>query len=491
MVCRRFGLLASCAALALVLWGSPAVAQSGSEGDRKEKDRIEQLEKEVEALKEEVRRLAAEGAGKGTAGAVPTEPAAPAAPATEAAQLEELARRIDVLAQEIERLKIGEAAAIADQSERGFGPAASKVYRSERGLSIGGYGEALYQHFSGGGGAGEEEEEGEEEEGGSGGDRLDLLRAVLYFGYKWNDHWLFNSEIEYEHGGEEVGVEFAYLDYLWRPQANFRAGMVLLPVGFLNELHEPTVFLGARRPEVEQRILPTTWHENGFGLFGDAGPFTYRTYVVNGFDASGFSAAGLRGGRQGGAEAQAEDLAWVGRLDYTGAPGLLVGGSAYLGDSGQSLEDPAERRIGASTRLVEGHLEWRYRGLELRALGVQARLADVARLNAALGLAGEESVGERMSGHYVQAGYDLFASLFPNRGGESALIPYARWESFNTQDRVPAGFAADPENEVDVLTLGLAWKPMDQVILKLDHQSFDNPEGTGHDQVNVLLGYIF
>ncbi|HKH45817.1 MAG TPA: hypothetical protein VKM72_14240 [Thermoanaerobaculia bacterium] len=443
--------------------GIPAFAQTD--------DRIEELEREVAALKAQIAGMKAEEGG--------------AAP--EGDRLSELERKVEVLAQEIETLRIGEAAVAPDTSSYGFGPAASKIYRTERGISIGGYGELIYKNvqedededeervplF-----AADEDEEEEEEEGG--GDSFDLLRAVLYFGYKFNDKWLFNSEVEYEHAGHEVGVEFAYLDYLWRPQANVRAGLVLIPMGFVNELHEPTVFLGANRPDVERLILPSTWRENGVGLFGDAGPFTYRTYVVNGFDASGFSAGGLRGGRQEGAEATAEDLAWVGRVDFTGVPGLLVGGSAYLGDSGQEL-GPA-----VGTEIVEGHLEWKWRGLEFRALGVEASLDDVADLNRALELDGAESIGEKMTGYYLQLGYDVLAGR-----GERSLIPYARWETYNTQDEVPAGFLADPENDVESLTLGIAYKPIDQIILKVDHQNYDNAEGTGVDQFNVLLGWIF
>ena len=139
-------------------------------------------------------------------------------------------------------------------------------------------------------------------------DQLDFLRAIVYFGYKWNDHWLFNSEIEFEHAstedGGEASVEFAYLDYLWKPELNARAGLLLIPMGFVNELHEPTTFLGARRPDVERVIIPTTWRENGFGLFGEAGPVSYRTYVVNGFEADGVlrrrgPARGPPGGCQG------------------------------------------------------------------------------------------------------------------------------------------------------------------------------------------------
>jgi hypothetical protein len=255
-----------------------------------------------------------------------------------------------------------------------------------------------------------------------------------------------------------------------------------MPVGFLNELHEPTVFLGTHRPEVERRILPSTWQENGFGLFGQVGPVSYRTYVTNGFDASGFSAAGLREGRQGGAEAKAKDFAWVGRADWTAAPGLLAGASAYLGKAGQGIGP------GVQTRMFEGHVEWRKSGLELRALGVQADLDDVARLNEELGLSGTASVGERLTGGYLQAGYDLFAR-FPH--GEQALIPFVRYESFDTQAKVPAGFERDPANDVDILTLGLSYKPIPQLVFKADFQNQDNAVGTGLDQWSVGLGYVF
>jgi uncharacterized small protein (DUF1192 family) len=421
-------------------------------------DRVDQLQQELDRLKAEIAAMKQQGGD---------------------AKTEELERRLDVLAEEIERLKIGEAATTADTSEHGLGPAASKIYRTERGVSIGGYGEFLYENA-----------EGEAE--------LDLLRAVLYFGYKFNDRFVFNSEVEYEHAGEEIGVEFAYLDYLWRPQANLRAGLLLLPMGFLNELHEPTTFLGAKRPETESRILPTTWRENGLGLFGEAGPFSYRTYVVAGLASEGFTAEGLRGGRQEGIESNAEELAWTGRLDYTGIPGLVIGGSAYIGNSGAGshgeeeeeeeltvLEDEPEVEVG--TRILEGHVEWKWRGLELRALAVQADLDDVAELNHELGLFGGESVGERLTGRYVQVGYDLLAS----RGGERALIPYARWEGLNTQDKVPAGFVADPINDVEIVTLGIEFKPIDQIVIKADHQRIDNEAFDSTSQFNVLLGWIF
>ncbi|HEX4952735.1 MAG TPA: hypothetical protein VF017_05000 [Thermoanaerobaculia bacterium] len=448
------------ALLALVLAATAAAPARAGEAER-----IAELEKQVAALKAEVAALKSA-----------TAQGAPPAVA-------EIERKIEVLAQEIERIKLGEAAVEADRSDWGLGPAASKIYRKAQGVSIGGYGEMLYQGF-----------DDTRDDGARSGrtDELDFLRAVFYFGYKFDSKWLFNSEVEYEHAstgeGGEVSVEFAYLDYLHRPELNFRAGMVLLPVGFVNELHEPTVYLGAKRPDVERVILPTTWRENGLGLFGDVGDFSYRAYLVNGMDASGFTASGIRGGRQKGALAKAEDLALVARLDWHGVPGLTVGASAYRGDSGQGLTTAAGAGIDATTTILEGHAEWRYRGLELRGLWVKAEIDDVAALNARLGLSGANSVGEELSGTYLQAGWDVL-SVFGS--GQAALIPYARWETFDTQSAVPAGFLRGAARDVESLTVGVAWKPIDRIVFKADYQDYDNGAGTGVDQVNVALGYTF
>jgi hypothetical protein len=405
-------------------------------------------------------------------------------------QVEELRRQIDVLTREIENLKSAapEKApeAQGNRGSFGLGPAASKIYGVTRGVSIGGYGEAIYQNFD------RKRDDGEPSERT---DSIDLARAVFYFGYKFDDHFLFNSEIEYEHAttGEgdeekgEVSVEFAYLDYLIRREVNLRAGLVLLPVGFLNELHEPPVFLGARRPDVEDRILPSTWRELGLGVFGDVGPFAYRAYLVNGLDSAGLEAEEpLHEARQGGSNANAEDFAVSGRLDFVGVPGLLIGASGYTGNSAQGRELDGDS-FDARVTLLDAHAEWRWRGIQARALTARGSIGDAARVNAANGLSGADSVGKKFTGSYVEAGYDvLFA-----RGGRASLVPFARWERFDTQDEVPAGFAANPENDVRLWTLGLQFRPIPQVVVKLDYQDVRNEARTGVDQWNLALGWLF
>ena len=329
--------------------------------------------------------------------------------------------------------------------------------------------------------------------------QIDFLRAVVYVGYKFNDNILFNSEIEFEHASTgnagSVAVEFAYLDFFLTPWLGARGGLLLLPMGYLNELHEPPIYLGTKRPETELRIIPTTWRENGLGLFGEAGGFSYRAYLVNGFDAvgggsskaSGFDASGLRGGRQKGSKALIEDVAGAGRIDYLGLLGFNVGTSLYYGNSGQGNVDANGQTIAAPTFIWEGHAQYRANGFWLRGLYALSTVGEVPQLNAAKGLTGNESIGERLTGWYVEGGYDVLHSV----ATRNQLIPYLRYEQINTQEKVPSGFSANPATDRTITTVGVMWKPITNVAAKADYQIQENQARTGIDQLNISLGFLF
>lgn len=408
-------------------------------------------------------------------------------------EIEKLKRQVAAISRQLEELQLGsEVVAVADTSAYGFGPAASKIYKINQGVSIGGYGEMLYENFS-----------KELEDGTRAGktDKLDALRAIIYVGYKFNDRILFNSEIEVEHASSgqagEVSLEFAYIDYRFSNVIGLRAGLLLAPLGFLNEMHEPPTFLGTKRPETEQAIIPSTWREIGLGLFGEVGRLSFRGYLMNGFDAvgggtskaSGFSSSGIRGGRQKGSKSVAENFAVAARVDYAAYPGLTVGTSAYYGKSGQDtpvVSDPT-RSIDAGTFIWDGHAQYKAHGWDLRGLIAVATVDDVAEINEAKALTGAQSVGERLVGGYVQLGYDVLRSART----EHQLIPYIRYEQVNTQDEVPIGFAANPANDVELITLGTAWKPIGNVVFKADYQIRNNEASTGLNQFNLALGYLF
>jgi len=407
-------------------------------------------------------------------------------------EIEELKQQIEAITRQLEELQLGrDVVAEADTGLFGFGPGASKVYKVRQGVSVGGYGEFLYEGFA-----------DERQDGTPSGarDQLDALRAIVYVGYKFNDRILFNSEIELEHSSTDqagsVSLEFAYLDYRISHAVGVRAGLLLSPMGFVNEQHEPPTFLGTERPETEQRIIPSTWRENGVGVFGGVGPVAFRAYVLNGLDAigggpskaGGFDASGLRGGRQKGSKALAETFAGVARADYHDR-GFTFGSSIYYGASGQNTpvdSDPSST-IGAETLIWEGHTAYQAHGFDLRGLFALATVADADLINEAKELEGSASVGERLVGWYVQGGYDVLRQA---RTGHQ-IIPYVRFEQLNTQDRVPDGFTADPANDQTIISLGVAWKPILNMVVKADYQIRSNEASTGVNQFNVAMGYLF
>lgn len=367
-------------------------------------------------------------------------------------RIAELERQLRSLDEEMESLQFGDSLVppVSEDGEAGLAPAASKVYGTEQGLSIGGYGEMLYTNRDSG-------------------TSLDMYRAIVYLGYRFDENWLFNSEIEWEHG-DETAVEFAYLEYQHDEHLNVRIGHQLVPMGIVNQLHEPTNFLSPNRPLVERYILPTTWNENGVAVYGSAGDFDYQVALMNGFDAEGFDleSSGLRGGRQKGSKADAEDLAAILRLDWQGVDGLWLGGSVYLGDSGQSsgAEDFA-------TTVFELHAQYEVGAFISRAVYAAASVDDAASLTTA-------SASEDLSGYYLDLGYDVFA----DHGTDAALIPFLRYSAFDLAEDSAA------DTEVTRLMLGLAWQPIPQLIFKAAITQEDQGS-TDDDILELSTGYVF
>ena len=416
--------------------------------------RIETLEKQIQELKDELKRQAGAASKKEA----------------------ESRARTKTLGEELESLKLKVALPETKElkGQYGLGPAASKVYGVERGLSFGAYGHTWLRHFF------DHDKD----------DQWDHKRFVLYAGYKFTDRIVFNSEIEVEHGSTSntgggsgsVSVEFAALDFfLWEP-LNVRAGMLLIPFGFLNELHEPPFYFGNERPVVETQIIPSTWRENGAGIFGTLYPgLEYRSYLVTSLDATGFSSSNLRGGRQKGNRAKAEDFSWITRVDYSPelVPGLLVGSSVHVGDTGHG-ED-----YNANLFMYEFHAQYQYRGLHLRGLYVRGEIGDADDLSADVG----KTISNLIWGFYLEAAYDILPWVLP--GTKQSLSPFYRYERLNTQADVPDGFTPDRSKDRTVHTLGFNYKPHPNVVIKADLLFFDSQEKDLPDELNVGVGFAF
>ena len=422
-------------------------------------------------------------AGGPAAAQPPADPAAAGgAQSPDPRQIEELRRRLDVLAAEVERLRSGEPdeTTLTEEQRRALGlaPSASRTYRrANPGITFAGYGEMLAENFA---------RENESGAGGAPTTRIDFVRAVLYTGYRFNDRFLFNSELEVEHGNE-IFVEFAYVDYRATDNLSLRGGLLLIPLGLVNEFHEPNVYLGARRPETEQRIIPSTWRENGGGILGSAGPVNFRAYVTNGFNGMNYTSAGLRGGRQRGVSARAAHMAFSGRVDVTPIPGVFAGVGFYNGGSGQEQVVFNGTALDMSTTVAEVHGQAQIRGFDVRALFAHATVDDAGDASRALNRAATASMAEAMRGGYVQVGYNVLSQV----GSDLAVTPYLRYEQVDTQHRVAAGFTRALAQDGEFTTLGVDIKPIPNVVLKTEYQWLTNAAGTGRNQFNVNLGYSF
>ncbi len=387
----------------------------------------------------------------------------------------ELEQRIEILAEEVERLRSGEDERLdVDEARRlGLAPSAAATYAIDRGVSIAGYGEMLLENFADSSGKTTQ---------------FDYLRAILYAGYRFNDRFLFNSEIEVEHA-KEIFVEFAYVDFQATDNFGLRGGMLLVPMGLVNEFHEPTVFMGAERPVTENKIIPSTWRENGGGFYGAFDQVSFRFYVLNGFMGSKFNDGGLRGGRQKGYKALSSSIVYTGRLDITPTPGVFFGASFYTGDSGNRQVILNDQEYGVGTTIWDVHAQAQVRGFDFRALMARASLSDVAQLNESLGFTGNKSVGSGLAGQYVQIGYDLLSQVVG--AGDVALSPYVRFENVDTQAEVPVGFMRNPSRNNNYFTFGIELKPNPGVVLKIDHMWVSNDANSGTNQFNINLGYAF
>ncbi len=360
------------------------------------------------------------------------------------------------------------------------GQAAAQEADEER-TSIGGYGEVHYNNRSGPDTPG----------------IVNVARFVLFLSHQFNDRIAFRSELEVEDtkveaghdDAGEVSVEQAYLDYMFSPAATLRAGLLLAPIGIINETHEPTTFNGVERPAFDNDVIPTTWRDIGLGLVGlipgKAG-LSYRVYLLNGLVASEFTAdEGIREGRQEGQLASFANPSLTGRLEY-GRPGLKVGASFWYG--GSANQDPA---LGAGTfdnavALISADARYDVGPFMFRGVVANVSIADAEAINAAFG----SGTGSRIAGGYLEGAYNVFSKLAP--ASTQQLNAFVRHERYNTQASVPDGVTRDDAFARRITTFGLTYKPVYNVAFKGDYQLRRNRAGVGEDeQLSLGVGYQF
>ena len=324
---------------------------------------------------------------------------------------------------------------------------------------------------------------------------LDFHRFVLLFSHRFSDRVRFVGELELEHavveGLEEAGeleLEQAYLDFLVHPAVNFRAGMLLVPVGIINERHEPPTFQGVERPFVDTFIVPTTWFDVGAGVHGAFGNgFRYRVYAMAPLDATEFSAAeGLRGGAQKGVEAQVRNMAATGRVEYIGLRGLRTGGSFWYGDTSFNLPPEVDTTVG----LYEFDARYTRGRFETRGQFAHVFIDGAAELNdSEMRLTGvNPNVAEQLRGFYFEGSYRVLPSGWPH---DAAV--FARYENFDTQFKMPDGFVKLPQYDRDAWIVGATYWVDPDVAIKFDYSHVRNQSDVvpPPHRVNIGLGWWF
>jgi hypothetical protein len=300
--------------------------------------------------------------------------------------------------------------------------------------------------------------------------RLDFHRFVLLVTHQYSPRIRFVGELELEHGfvegreaGGELELEQAYVDFLLSRSFNVRAGMLLMPVGIINERHEPPVYYGVERPFVDTVIIPTTWFEAGAGIHGEVGRgWRYRLYLTAPLNAAKFSAGeGLAGSKQHGSEANVGRAAVTGRLEYVGVRGLTAGMSFWSGKSGFEFRP----RFDVPVRLFEADARYSRGRAELRAQFAQVGILNAGDLNDSLFRASGVSpnIARSLRGAYVEGSYRVLSG---RRFGDVGV--FTRYENFDTQKKMPEGYLPLQEFDRDAWVVGATYWPDPDVAIKAD-----------------------
>jgi hypothetical protein len=382
-------------------------------------------------------------------------------------------------------------------------------------IRLRGYGDVRYAHYN----YGADQRSGED--GAPADDRavMDVQRFVLELTQDLSPNLGFEVEIEFEHGGTGSAMELEYEEFgefenevekggeialeqlhLTRRIAsglNVRLGHFVVPVGDVNAHHLPQAYFGTARPEGETSLVPVVWHETGVEVFGELGEFRYRLQLVNGLDSTGFSSRDwIRGGHQGRfEEVNAANLAKVFRLEYRGVAGLVAGASFYRGETSGNRPKPDMEGIDAPVTIVTGEVRldrglWRGRATWLS--GDLANADEVSRKNSRLSTnlgVPRTPVAARAQAWGVELGCNVLHWLAP--GSRDALLPFARFERYDSMQSVDEGFFADPRFDRDVLTAGLNWEFSPKAVLKADWslRSFGADRYRNEQTVGLALGW--
>lgn len=329
---------------------------------------------------------------------------------------------------------------------------------------------------------------------------LDVHRVILFFGYDFSPKWELITEIELEHVSE-VFVEQAYISYKHNKYLNFKGGLILIPMGYVNEYHEPPSYFGVERPLIDSKVVPTTWREIGFGIYGRVPELSlkYQLYVVNGFTGYNGSAKfdsddAYRGGRQKGAESTINHANLSSKIELYGIRNLKFGLSAYTGKSQSNLYSKLSKSNEAALMQADSSVvdirmfgfdaSYNYKGLQMRGQAIYALNKNIDAYNEF----GNTDLGKEIFGYYVEAAYNVFNHMKTTE----RLLPFVRYENFDTQFALSQGASKNLKSHRKILFAGFNYYPVNGVVLKADFQWLKNDLSLKADKgFNLGIGYMF
>ena len=330
--------------------------------------------------------------------------------------------------------------------------------------------------------------------------QADLRRAVIGFSHAFDDATHVYGELEWEHAVASAGdageteVEQLYVEHALAPQYGVHAGLMLVPLGLLNEHHEPTQYYGVERNFVETAIIPSTWREGAVAMYGNTDfGLTWNAGIGTGPNLGKWDPASDEGRQSPLASihqelqlARARDPALFAALNWTAIPGLNLGGGIFTGKIGQGADFAGKD---ARLALGEVHARWQTGPFDFSALYARGTISDTRALN--LTFPDQLTpVPKAFWGGYAQGAWRALA------WNESNLAPFIRYEQFNTGAEYatqPLGLGTLALPTEKVWTAGINYYLNPSVVFKFDYQDFNRDDmALGYGNRFILgIGYQF
>ena len=335
--------------------------------------------------------------------------------------------------------------------------------------------------------------------------RFDIPHAVIYLNYDFGRGWTMGTEIEFEHtgtgaameietdeGGEyetevekggEVELEQFWIQKTFSRAANLRIGHIVVPVGLNNAHHEPLNFFTVYRPEGENTVLPSTWHDTGVSFWGRSGDFRYELQMVAGLDAFMFSRDKWAHNAAGSAYEfkPANKYGFAARVDNYTIPGLRMAVSGYYGQSMHNTypnDREGEGRLydGLKGNVLIGSFDFTYNAHNwiVRGQFDYGTLSDAATISTVKINTPKTSpynktyVGKAAIAAGIEAGYDVFSQVESQREKARRLIVFGRYDYYNSYIKAESQPSYDYTKR-HCVSVGLNYYPIPQIALKADY----------------------